>query len=174
MNPYVHPKIGQVMNSGVMHGGSQSVHPRRQFMSAEDRVREASEQFYAALNRMVIGDAASMADVWSHGTTVTAMHPIGGRQVGWDLVRESFEQVAGLASGGEIALRDQMIQVAGDVAYELGVERGQAELAGQEIRVDSRVTNIYRREQDGWKMVHHHSDLSAEMVDLLNRLQAER
>ena len=143
-------------------------------MSPEDQVREASEQFYAALNRMLEGDAASMADVWSHGATVTAMHPIGGRQVGWDPVRESFEQVAGLASGGEIALRDQMIQVAGDVAYELGVERGQAELAGQEIRIDSRVTNIYRREQGRWKMVHHHSDLNAGMVDLLNRLQAER
>ena len=142
-------------------------------MSAEDQVREASERFYAALNRMVIGDAASMADIWSHGATVTAMHPIGGRQVGWDPVRESFEQVAGLASGGEIALRDQMIRVAGNIAYELGVERGQATLAGQEIRIESRVTNIYRREQDGWKVVHHHADLSAAMVDLLNRLQGQ-
>jgi ketosteroid isomerase-like protein len=162
------------MNSGVMDGSSQPVHQGRQFMSAEDQVRDASKQFYAALNRMVFGEAASMVDIWSQGATVTAMHPIGGRQVGWDSVQESFDQVAALASGGEITLRDQLIQVAGDVAYELGVERGQAVLAGQEIGIDSRVTNIYRQEQDGWKMVHHHADLSAEMVDLLNRLQAEK
>jgi ketosteroid isomerase-like protein len=65
-----------------------------------------------------------------------------------------------------------MIQVAGDFAYELGVERGKAQLAGEEISIDARVTNIYRRDGGGWKMVHHHGDVSAEMVDLLKRLQA--
>lgn len=141
-------------------------------MSTEDQVREASKQFYAALNRMLLGETGSMADVWSHSEAVTAMHPIGGRQVGWDDVQGSFDQVAALASGGEIALREQRVQVAGDLAYELGTEWGQAQLAGEEITIDARVTNIYRLEGAGWKMVHHHSDISPGMVDLLNRLQA--
>jgi len=51
-------------------------------MRVEDEVRKASEDFYAALNRMANGDAGSMADIWSHGADVTAMHPIGGRHVG--------------------------------------------------------------------------------------------
>ena len=61
-------------------------------MSAEEEVRRASLQFYAGLNRMANGTAGAMADIWSHGPTVTTMHPIGGRQVGWDAVRGSFEQ----------------------------------------------------------------------------------
>ena len=69
-------------------------------MSTEDDVRKASAAFYSALNRMLSGDAGALADSWSHDAVVTAMHPIGGRQVGWDDVRGSFEQVAGLASGG--------------------------------------------------------------------------
>ncbi|MDP2659969.1 MAG: nuclear transport factor 2 family protein [Dehalococcoidia bacterium] len=141
-------------------------------MSTEDEVRKASGQFYAALNRMVHGDAGPLADIWSHSAAVTTMHPIGDRQVGWDKVRESFEQVAGLASEGQVKLDDQVIQAAGDMAYELGVERGQAKFAGQQVAIEQRVTNIYRCEAGGWKIVHHHTDLSPAMLDLLSRLQA--
>jgi len=141
-------------------------------MSSEDEVRTASAQFYAALNSMMAGDAAPLADAWSHSASVSTMHPIGGRQTGWDEVRGSFEQVAQLASGGHAELRDQSLQVAGDMAYEVGIEQGQATLAGEQITIEQRVTNVYRREAGGWKIVHHHTDLSAAMLDLLSRLQA--
>ena len=45
-------------------------------------------------------------------------------------------------------------------------------MAGEQIAIDQRVTNVYRREAGGWKMVHHHTDLSPAMLDLLGRLQA--
>lgn len=140
-------------------------------MSTEDEVRDASRRFYAALNRMINGDAGPLADIWSHSDTVTTMHPIGGREVGWDQVRKSWEQVAQLASAGQVKLGDQVIQIAGDAAYELGVERGQATLAGQQVAIDDRVTNIYRRESGAWKIVHHHTDIAPAMLDLLNRLK---
>jgi ketosteroid isomerase-like protein len=139
-------------------------------MSAEDDVRKASEQFYAALNRMTNGDASSLSGVWLHDVSVTTMHPIGGRQVGWDSVRESFQQVAQIASEGRIRLEDQIIQVTGDLAYELGSERGQAKFGGQQAKLDHRVTNIYRREGGSWKMVHHHTDVSPAMLEVLARL----
>ena len=141
-------------------------------MSAEAEVRHASSQFYAALNRMLNGDAGSLADIWSHGATVTTMHPIGGREVGWDQVRNSWEQVAQISSAGQVRLDDQIIQMAGDMAYEIGLERGQATLAGQQVTIDHRVTNIYRQESGAWKIVHHHTDVASAMLDVLNRLQA--
>lgn len=143
-------------------------------MSIEDEVREASKQFYAALNRMLNGDAAPLADIWSHSAAVTTMHPIGGRQIGWDQVRESWEQLAPIATGGQVELRDQIIQVAGDLAYELGIEQGQAKLAGEQITIEHRVTNIYRREAGGWKTVHHHTDVSPAMLDVLSRVEAKK
>jgi ketosteroid isomerase-like protein len=141
-------------------------------MSAEDEVRDASSKFYAALNRMANGDAGPLAGIWSHSATVTTMHPIGGREVGWDQVRKSWEQVAQLSSGGQVELADQAIRVAGDLAYELGVERGRLTLAGQEVTIDHRVTNIYRREAGAWKIVHHHADVAPAMLDVLNRVKA--
>jgi ketosteroid isomerase-like protein len=79
--------------------------------------------------------------------------------------------VAKLASDGKVGLKDQLIQVAGDVAYEEGFEHGQFKLAGQEITIENRVTNIYRREAGAWKIVHHHVDISPAMLDVLGRLQ---
>jgi ketosteroid isomerase-like protein len=142
-------------------------------MSAEDEVRKASEQFYAALNRMANGDAGQMADIWSHDANVTAMHPVGGRSVGWDEVKESFENVAQVASDGRVNLGDQLLQVAGDVAYELGTEHVAFKLGGHPLEVDMRVTNIYRRDGGAWKIVHHHTDVSPATVDVLSRLQAD-
>jgi len=142
-------------------------------MSAEVEVRDASSKFYAALNRMANGDAGPLAGIWSHSATVTTMHPIGDREVGWDQVRKSWEQVAQLSSGGQIELADQAIRVAGDLAYELGVERGRLTLAGQEVTIDHRVTNIYRREAGAWKIIHHHTDVAPAMLDVLKRLKAE-
>jgi ketosteroid isomerase-like protein len=141
-------------------------------MSTEEEVRRASGQFYAGLNRMANGNGGPLADIWSHSSAVTTLHPIGGRQVGWDAVRKSFEQVAQLASDGNVEIADQLIQVDGDLAYEVGVERGKLKLAGQPVVIEQRVTNIYRREAGAWRIVHHHTDVSPAMLDTLNRLQA--
>jgi ketosteroid isomerase-like protein len=136
-------------------------------MAGEEEVRKASKQFYAALNRMANGDAGPLADIWSHGAGVTAMHPIGGRQVGWDEVRDSFEKVAQVASEGRIELKDQLIRVSGSLAYEAGVEHGELTLAGHKVSIEHRVTNIYQLEAGAWKLVHHHTDASPAMLNIL-------
>lgn len=139
-------------------------------MSTEDEVHGASRKFYAALNRMANGDSGLMADIWSHSPNVTVMHPIGGREIGWNAVKASFEQVSQLASEGKVELRDQLIRVIGDVAYEAGVEHGHLKLAGQQIAIEHRVTNIYQREVGVWKMIHHHTDTSSVMLDVISGL----
>jgi ketosteroid isomerase-like protein len=143
-------------------------------MATEDEIRAASDKFYAALNRMLNGDAGPLADIWSHSATVTTMHPIGGREVGWDKVHKTWDRVAQVAKAGKVRLSGQFIQVAGDVAYELGVERGQFKLGGKKVAIADRVTNIYRREADDWKIVHHHTDIAQAAIDSLGRLNKKK
>jgi ketosteroid isomerase-like protein len=139
-------------------------------MAAADDGRNASDQFYAALNRLVTGDASSMAEIWSQSATVTTMHPIGSREVGWEEVRGAWEQAAALCTGGTVSLNDQLFETAGDMAYEVGIERGQVTLDGRDVPIEHRVTNVPRREAEGWKIVHHHTDLAPAMVELLKSL----
>lgn len=143
-------------------------------MPAKEEVLQASKQFYSALNRMLKGDTGPLANIWSHSAAVSSMHPIGGREVGWEKVADSFKQVSGISSGGEVALADQRIEVDGTMAYEIGTEKGQATLAGQKVAIEHRVTNVYRKEGGAWKMVHHHTDVSPAMLEILKSLQAKK
>jgi len=141
-------------------------------MTAEDDVRAASKAFYAALNRMLAGDASSLSDIWVHSSEATTMHPIGDRQVGWDLIRASFERVARSSAGGHVEIVDQLFRVHGDTAYEVGVEHAQFAVGDTQLTVNSRVTNIYYLEAGGWKVIHHHGDKSpgiSEALDKANR-----
>ena len=60
--------------------------------------------------------------------------------------KAAFEQVAQVASDRKIELKDQLIRVAGDVAYEMGIEQGQLKLAGHHAAIEHRVTNFYQRQ----------------------------
>ncbi len=141
-------------------------------MSTEDEVRQASDQFYAALNRLVNGDAGLMTEIWSHSSDVTVMHPVVGLVVGWEQVRASWEQFAQLCSGGQVIIRDPLIRVGGDLAYEVGTESAEVTVAGQTISFRPRVTHIYHHEAGGWKIVHQHTDVEPAMQTILDRLQA--
>jgi ketosteroid isomerase-like protein len=137
-------------------------------MAAEDEVRQASEQFYAALNRTLDGDSSPMEQIWSHGSDDSAMHPFGSRSLGWEEVRAGWEQAAQAFSDGQVALDEMVVvPISGDAAYTLGTEHGQAKVGDASIGIDWRVTNIYRREADGWKIVHHHTDFSSEVAEAL-------
>lgn len=139
-------------------------------MSKEEDIRRVSKQFYNALNDMGNGITGKMGGIWLQDESVTAMHPIDGRDLGWASVNNSFDQVAGIASDGNFELKDQIIRVVGDVAYEIGNETGKFKLAGNEVKVSNRVTNIYQLKKGQWKIIHHHTDTSAAMLDVLSKL----
>src|ERR671916_157941 len=141
----------------------------RHLMAAEDEVRQASERFYAALNRVLEeSDTGPMEEIWSHSSDVSAMHPFGGRMVGWEEVRSSWEQAAQAFSGGQVALDEMVVfAITEDAVFTLGTEHGEARIGDQTVGIDWRVTNIYRRESDGWKIVHHHTDFSSEGAQTL-------
>ena len=69
-------------------------------------------------------------------------------------------------------MKDQLIRVAGDIAYEIGTETGGFRLAGNEVKIGQRVTNIYQLKDGQWKIIHHHADTSPAMMDVLSKLQA--
>ena len=55
----------------------------------------------------------------------------------------------------------------------MGIESGQATIAGHQVKIEQRVTNIYQQKGGKWKMIHHHGDASQAMLDVLSKLQLE-
>jgi ketosteroid isomerase-like protein len=141
-------------------------------MSTEDEVRQACDQYDAALNHLLNGDTGLLMEVWSHSADVTALQPVAGRTLGWEQVRASWEQFAQLCSGGQITLRDPLIRVGTDLAYVVGTNAVQVTVAGEAISFEQRVTRIFRREAGVWKIIHQHADVVPALQAILDRLQA--
>lgn len=167
------PALGEVMGrAGVDQPTVQTIASRENPMSAENEVREASKRNRDAMKALVNGDASQLAEVWSQSATLTTLHPTGGGDVGgWEAVKGAYENFNGIATDGSWELKDQHVQVLGDVAYETGTEHVSGKLGGQPYHFASRVTNIYQREAGGWKMVHHHAETSPAMLEVLKQLQ---
>lgn len=124
-----------------------------------DAVRQASDRFYAALNRGLTGDTGEMFVIWSHADDVTTMHPLGGRQIGWPEVRGSWEMAFHAINGGSVEVSDLRITLLADAAFTTGTENASATVGGTTVSFSGRCTNVYRREDGVWKIVHHHVDL---------------
>jgi len=139
---------------------------------AEKEVKKASDGFYDALNEMFTGDARPMSDVWSHADDVSQMGPFGGIKRGWDEVRREFEEAAKLTKGGHISPKDLLVRVTGDLAYTVCTEQGENIDKNDNVYpIDIRATSIWRKEKGGWKLVHHHTDISIGLKEGLKEIE---
>lgn len=127
-------------------------------MTARDEVRQAHESFYAALNRVVRSDYSLMEDAWMHDDDVSTVHPMGQWAAGWEQVAATWETLSNTLSEGDVRVSDLRVFVHGDVAYTIGVEHVTFIVMGRRVQFDANTTNIYRRGDGGWKIVHHHPD----------------
>ena len=133
---------------------------------AEKELRAANDQFYAALNAMFTGELDPMNAIWSHREDVTDLGPFGDRLVGWEAVGAEFKKESGMKLGGRVMVKDVMVHAGSDLGYTVCVEQGEnMSAAGKPVRVSHRATNIFRLENGQWKLVHHHTDPSAELQD---------
>ncbi len=142
--------------------------------AAEQDVREATDRFYDALNRLLgQSDPGPMLALWSREPEISAMHPDGARFIGWDEVRTVMENWARSVTNGQITPAELRFHVVGDVAVVTGWERAQGTIAAEVIPIDGRVTLVLRREADGWKIIHHHVDMVAALRAAVQRVMAQ-
>ena len=118
--------------------------------------------FYVAVNSAVHGDLNPLSAVWSHHPDVSNLDGVGARAVGWTEVLADFQNMARVYPGGRFAPPKDLIVVVdgdGDMGYSVCTESGQLRSTeGPMVRFNRRATNIFRREDGKWKMIHHHVD----------------
>jgi ketosteroid isomerase-like protein len=107
------------------------------------------------------GDAGPRKEIWSTTDPVTVlgawMSAVGPQEVG-ALFSDLERAFSGCAS-----FRTELVaaDVRGDLAYTVGHEHTAAIVDGEPRQYTLRVTQIFRREDGGWKVVHRHADTVA-------------
>jgi ketosteroid isomerase-like protein len=106
------------------------------------------------------GDVTPRLSTWSQRDPVTLFGAAVPCRTGWPAVRAVFEWLVGrFASCDDYAFELIASGVGGDLAYTVGIERYRATApGGAQLHNTLRVTHVYRREAEGWKIVHRHGD----------------
>ena len=121
--------------------------------------REAASQAY------VQGDAEPLGHIVAHVHPATFFAPTGGSTQGTEEVASRYEKDAEAFEQGSSFDFEVLQMAASDgIAYWVGIMRGKARMRGkpEAIPMTLRVTEVFRREDGGWKMVHRHADPLAE------------
>ena len=137
----------------------------------ESDVLAATKRFYDAIEVMICGGGLEpMKAAWHRGPNVTSGHPLGRWAQGWDEVLATWEEFAsfGRPEAGGSSVDDLHAQVFGDTAYTISVFRSSKAFGG----VTMNCTNVLRRIDGAWKIVHHHADRTPSMEKSLEALVA--
>ncbi len=124
-------------------------------------LKEFQEQYHHAVEAVIKGDPSLQEPLWSRSDDVTLANPLGPPARGWAEVSDALHRAAAQLSDGE-DLESELISgySVEDLAYTLEIERCRVKVRGATEPAPSslRVTTIFRREQDGWKVLHRHAD----------------
>ena len=112
----------------------------------------------AALYR---GDPEPFKALWSRWDDVSLFGAFGPCKKGWHQVRNTTDWVASRFRKGVVAAEYEVVHEGVDLAYAVGYEIGDVALDGAPVtRQRLRVTQIYRREDGQWRLVHRYGDFA--------------
>ena len=117
-----------------------------------------------AQSRFINGDPTLWKQHASHREDVTILGGFGGYgEKGWDAVSARYDWASSQYQGGGATLKVEYLSVvvSGDLAYTVGVERQEGARVGDQQsqgRRALRATQIFRRENGAWKLLHRHAD----------------
>jgi ketosteroid isomerase-like protein len=119
------------------------------------------ERYHSALSEFMTGNPRPAVAFFSRRDDITLANPFGSVARGPNQVKLAAERAAMNYRGGRAISFEQFAKcVTHDLAYLLEVERYVAKVGGRDdlTPLALRVTSIFSRETDGWKLLHRHAD----------------
>ncbi|MFO1059544.1 MAG: nuclear transport factor 2 family protein [Dongiaceae bacterium] len=117
----------------------------------DQAILSANDAFYRAFAGH---DVAAMDRLWAVGVPVSCLHPGWGPLDGREAVMRSWRRILSSAGAPRVACRAPRLMRYGEVAAVVCFE----EIEGQYLVA----TNLFVRQDDGWRMVLHQAGPTAE------------
>lgn len=125
-------------------------------MSAAATAEAAEAAFYGAF---AATDLAAMAGIWSSSHPVVCVHPGGEPLMGREAVMQSWAEI--LTGVAPPRISHQLIERHAGPDLEVRIVEERIQAGGQPAGPENRViaTNVYVREDGGWRLSVHHASL---------------
>jgi len=117
-------------------------------------LREKNAAFYRAVEEL---NLAAMERLWVHEPWVRCIHPGWDLLLGWDVVRQSWEQIFSGTRWIRVIPTAVDVQVLGEVGVVGCAENITASNDGDVGVAVAQATNLFLLTTDGWRIFHHHS-----------------
>lgn len=149
-----------VIFCAISFGGQAQVRPT---VSSDPEFQAFLARWEAAQSRFINGDPTLWKQNSSHRDDATILGAFGGYgEKGWDAVGKRYDWASSQYKAGGATLKVEYLTVlvSGDLAYTVGIERQEGARVGDQnpARRALRATQIFRREDGAWKLLHRHAD----------------
>jgi ketosteroid isomerase-like protein len=117
-----------------------------------------------AARAYVCGDPTLVDSITTRVSPATFFGPRGDSHQGVDDVLFTFNEGAAMfGAGGDTSFEILSMAASDSIAYWVGFQKATAQIHGSKdvIPMNLRVTEIFRREDNKWKLIHRHADLFA-------------
>jgi ketosteroid isomerase-like protein len=123
-------------------------------MGDEKDLHQLNLLFYRCLETL---DMACMEGLWLQEDWIRCIHPGWDVLVGWDAIRESWEQIFASTNWMRITPTATDIHVLGATAIVACSENITTAQDGDLGVAVAQATNVFLRTREGWKMIVHHA-----------------
>jgi ketosteroid isomerase-like protein len=136
--------------------------------ASDQELAELIQDVSSAASAFMRGDMDTYLRLIKHADDYTLMAPFGGEIVrGFDESNESVESIARYFQAGEASVDVLQSYRSGNLVVLVVIERQHGQVGGlPDQEWPLRVTLVFRRETDEWRLVHRHADLMVHPISL--------
>jgi uncharacterized protein (TIGR02246 family) len=126
----------------------------------ETELDRAIDAYRRALPAFLHGDPEPILELYSRRDDVTLANPLGPPRRGRAEIEQAIRTASANFESGTVQFEDVTRFGNRDLGYAVWLEPNDVQLAGthDRVRISLRVTMVFRREDDGWRIAHRHAD----------------
>jgi ketosteroid isomerase-like protein len=125
----------------------------------EAELREFIGRCHEALTHQSQGRPEPFLELWSHADDVSVMAAVGGYEVGFEKVSALLSWASTVQSFESWSAESIATAVGPDLALSVELEHYGQHVEGENKEMTLRATQVYRREEGEWRIIHRHGDV---------------